>query len=341
MNMPFNLYKVGLDNKELVMNLMLYFSPQYKDDSGKILGTRNKTVSDFLDRYYKEESGEYALNGFDVVKICEILFEKNLMLKTRSDGSLGLNNSYICNLLGLENTPMWINMLNSVVYGFEYIYEINKNMVVPVVWDRGDGQYSAGTAFKFFNGIATAKHCITDSKNLMIKGFDAMSLRDKHIYVHQAEGVDVAFIEVGDNLNFNVFPEDGKVLDEVLVIGYPKIPAFTDLITAEKTSIAAKAEARQTTTTGSVVSFGMQYLMKCEMMLVTAKITGGNSGGPVINNKGSLVGITSCLASGEGEYDNLGYGVISPVKYLMDIVTATENRRELTIEEGFFKDWIW
>ena len=49
----------------------------------------------------------------------------------------------------------------------------------------------------------------------------------------------------------------------------------------------------------------------------------------------SLVGVTSCLTSGEGDYDNFGYGVISPVKYLMDIVTATENRRELTIEEGF------
>ena len=341
MNIPYNLYKVGLDNKDLVMKLMIYFSPQYKDESGKVLSTRNKTVSDFLDNHYKAVQGGYTLNGFDVVKICEILFEKNLLIKTRSDGSTGLYNGYLCNMFGLEKNPMWTNMLNSIVYGFEYIYEINKDMVIPVVWDKGHGEYSAGTAFKFFNGIVTAKHCITDAKNLMIKGFSAQELTSKHVYVHSVEGVDVAFIEIGANLNFDVFPEDGKVLDEVLVMGYPKIPAFTDMITAEKTSIAAKAEARQTTTTGSVVSFGTQYLMKCEMMLITAKITGGNSGGPVINDKGSLVGITSCLTYGEGDYDNLGYGVISPVKYLMDIVSTNGNRCELPISENFFRDWIW
>ena len=72
MNNPYNLYKVGLNNKDLVMRLMMYFSPQYKDKSGKILGTKNKTITDFLDRYYKSEQGGYKLNGFDVVKICTI-----------------------------------------------------------------------------------------------------------------------------------------------------------------------------------------------------------------------------------------------------------------------------
>jgi hypothetical protein len=341
MNIPYNLYKVGLDNKELIMNLMLYFSPQYKDESGKILGSRYKTITNFLERHYKAKQGGYLVNGFDVVKICEILLAKNLMIRTRSDGSIGLNNSYLCNILDLKNNPMWTNMLNSIVYGFEYIYENNKDMVIPVVWDRGNGEYSAGTAFKFFNGIVTAKHCITDAKNLMIKGFSASELSEKHVYIHAEDGVDIAFIEIGSDLNNNIFPEDGKVLDEVLVMGYPKIPAFTDMITAEKTSIAAKAEVRQTTTTGSVVSFGMQYLMKCEMMLITAKITGGNSGGPVINDKGNLVGITSCLTYGEGDYDNLGYGIVSPVEYLLDIVTRNENRQEMQITPGYFRDWFW
>ena len=113
------------------------------------------------------------------------------------------------------------------------------------------------------------------------------------------------------------------------------------MITAEKTSISAKADARQTTTTGSVVSFGEMYLMKCEMMLIAAKISGGNSGGPVINDKGSLVGITSCLTDGEGDYDNLGYGVVTPVKYLMDVVADNGKRKELRISQDFFRDWIW
>lgn len=339
MNSPYNLYKVGLENQDLIMKIMMYFSPTFREQNGEIMSPTKKNVSDFLNRnsIIKED----RINGFDVVRICEILFEKNMLIKTKSDGSFGLFNSYICNMLGLENTPMWNNLLNSVVYGFEYIYEKNKDMVVPIVWDKGNGQYATGTAFKYFNGIATAKHCITDVDNLMIKGFTASELEQSRVYVHQNDAVDVAFIEIGKVLNMDAFPESGNVLDDVLVMGYPKIPSFTDMITAEKTSIASKAEARQTTTTGSVVSFGEQYLMKCEMMLITAKVSGGNSGGPVINDKGSLVGITSCLTDGEGDYDNLGYGVVSPVKYLMDIVPGGGNRKEYKVPHEYFRDWIW
>ena len=89
------------------------------------------------------------------------------------------------------------------------------------------------------------------------------------------------------------------------------------------------------------LSFGNQYLMKCEMMLITAKVSGGNSGGPVINDKGCLVGITSCLTDGEGDYDNLGYGMVSPVKYLLDIVPNNDERKEYDISRGFFRDWKW
>ena len=209
------------------------------------------------------------------------------------------------------------------------------------MWDKGNGEYAAGTAFKYLHGIVTAKHCITDVNNLMVKGFTAEDLRNSNVYVHQNDGVDIAFIELGSMLNGDIYYEEGKILEEVLVMGYPKIPAFTDMITVEKTSIASKAEARHTTTTGSVVSFGKRYLMNCEMMLITAKVSGGNSGGPVINDKGSLVGITSCHTDGEGEYDNLGYGVVSPGKYLMDIVSIDGKRKEVSLSKDFFRDWSW
>ena len=53
------------------------------------------------------------------------------------------------------------------------------------------------------------------------------------------------------------------------------------------------------------------------------------------------MGITSCLTEDEGDYDNLGYGVVSPVKYLMDIVADNGKREEWVAPDGFFRDWIW
>lgn len=40
-----------------------------------------------------------------------------------------------------------------------------------------------------------------------------------------------------------------------------------------------------------LAAVGKEYLAYIDAMLITARIKGGNSGGPVINSNGSLVGI--------------------------------------------------
>lgn len=346
MALPFDFYKIGLEHRELVSSIIEYFSvnpPKGSIAEKDTTAIKDKTVIKFLDLYYKDPQGSgYIIQPSVVNKICDILVGKDMIMKTRSDGGIGINNNYLCNLRLDDNGQIPqkdINMVNSIVFGFQYIYEQYKDIVVPLVWDRGNGNYSAGTAFKFNTGIVTAKHCITDTLNLMIKGFAASELKNSNIYISENDGVDVAFIDLHRPVNMVTYIEDGEVLQDVLVMGYPKIPSFTDLITAEKSSIAAKADARQTTTTGSIAAFGKQYLMGCNMMLITAKISGGNSGGPVINDRGSIIGITSNLTAGEGDYDDLGYGVVSPVDYLIEIVNG--KKREYKVSNDFFRDWAW
>ncbi|MBR2674794.1 MAG: hypothetical protein IKE52_04995 [Mogibacterium sp.] len=53
-------------------------------------------------------------------------------------------------------------------------------------------------------------------------------------------------------------------------MGYPRIPAFTDFLTAEKASISSKAESRITPTKGSIEAYGHEYLASLEAMLITA-----------------------------------------------------------------------
>ena len=81
-------------------------------------------------------------------------------------------------------------------------------------------------------------------------------------------------------------------------------------------------------------------MAQIEAMLITAKIKGGNSGGPVINSNGCLVGIACQQPNYEGEignYDDLGYGIAVPVKYLKELI-ATKSMR-MDVPKNFFRDF--
>lgn len=308
-------------------------------------GINKHSILDFCQINCDPISKEIIYQPAIVNKICQKLCHKNIMSLIKSDGKLGLHNNYMVvirdeSFFETEKKKLELSF-NSLVYGFEYIYNLYKNIVVPLVWERNDGTYSAGTGFKMFGGIVTAKHCITDPQNLSIKGYSADELEKSKIYVSTNPNLDIAFIDVNKKDTIDVFIDNGKVLQEVLVLGYPKIPAFTEFLTAEKATISSKAISRLTPTKGAIAAFGKNYLSRAELMLITAKIRGGNSGGPVISEEGCIVGVSCQIPYYEGkndDYDDLGYGIVVPIKYLMEII----NRKQETIDvpQNFYRDFI-
>ena len=68
---------------------------------------------------------------------------------------------------------------NAQVYGFEYIYKLYKELVVPLIWEKEDGTYAMGTGFKYLDGIVTAKHCVADAKHLKMRGYQREDFVDK------------------------------------------------------------------------------------------------------------------------------------------------------------------
>lgn len=317
---------------------------EYFDFTNKIAGAASKrSVSKFCELH--KSGGEIIYQPRIVSRICEVLCENGKLDRVMTGSCLGLNDNYTCNIKDLsyfsKNKNNLRDILNLTVYGIEFVYEKFKECVIPIVWDRGNGEYSAGTAFKFLDGIVTAKHCLEDAENIQIKGYKAEELEGKSVYISDNEGVDLAFIHTGTKGNSINYYGEGEILQEVLVIGYPKIPTFTNFQTAEKGTISSKASARITPTKGAIASVAHQYLTNIEAMLITARIRGGNSGGPVISEDGYLVGVACQLPdarSENGDYDDLGYGVALPVQYLMEIV---ENKpRPLDIPVGFYRDFV-
>lgn len=323
----------------LVMDILHYFS--LNNESTKPIGKRS--VLKFCQLY--QHDFNVICQPWIISTICKRLCEKRQMLCLKSMSGLGMEDNYLFAInypkIFKKEKSRLKYYYNSIVYGFEYIYEMYQNIVIPLVWEKANGDFSAGTGFKFLNGIVTAKHCFTDVKNLQIKGYTAKELENKHIYISANEGIDIAFIKTDRIEEPLIYCEEGTVLQEVLVMGYPKIPAFTNFLTAEKASISSKAEARITPTKGFIAAYANEYLAKIEAMLITAKIRGGNSGGPVINENGCLVGIACQLPNyfGEiGDYDDLGYGIAIPSKYLKDIVYS-KTPTFLEVANNFFRDF--
>ena len=126
------------------------------------------------------------------------------------------------------------------------------------------------------------------------------------------------------------------MLDDVLVLGYPNVPGFTELLAVEKAAVSA----RITVTSGTIASSAKEIFSKPSVFLIAARVRGGFSGGPVINGSGLAVGLVSrqpMSPAGEGDefyaqYDDLGYGVAIPSEQIISFLEACRNEDSETVQ---------
>lgn len=254
-----------------------------------------------------------------VHRICENLTKKGVLVCNRiGQKTGGWDASYIFLPVQhesfLKKDPALVHRLNCMAYGFRYIYSSYREFVFPIIV-RKDEKVSAGTCFRFFNGIVTAKHCL-EVDEVSIPGFSAEKLKQGTVFVSQNTDVDLAYIDL--NTPSPLLSGKANVLDEVLVMGYPKIPMFLDFCAAECATISSIP------TKGAIASLADQYLTRDvgQLMLITARIRGGNSGGPVIDSNGAIVGVAFSEPSSEGDYDEMGYGIAYPIQVLIQFLES-------------------
>lgn len=306
----FNDYDITIP--DLVYDILDYFRL-----SNRIKETNKKSILDYCNtsrfNYTKEAKG-LMIQPEAVHLICENLVKKRYLRCLKIGiGAMGLDANYI---FLCQNEEFFkskhsglVFSLNCMAYGFSYIYNSFKDHVLPVIVKDKKGDIEMGTCFRFSTGILTAKHCL-EAEEVSIKGYTAQELKKYATFISTDTNIDMAYIEMNESLRF--VPGDANVLDEVLVMGYPKIPMFNDFCTAERAAISSIP------TRGAVASLADQYMSPGvgQLMLVTARIRGGNSGGPVINSNGQVVGVAFAEPKSEGNYDEMGYGIAYPINVL-------------------------
>jgi serine protease Do len=271
--------------KRLVVKDFVQDYPHYNSDFLRLISAINKL----------ESSGEIAFIGY---------YGPNHAPHHRAYMSVSKRN-------------MEYGVYDFIVGGFKAIREHFAPSVVPIEVVLPNGELDIGTGFLYGEGafpfIATARHVIENKKKVNVIGV-ARYNRVRKIYVPKDKSFDIAFIA------FNAPPlpgahpfvlRDAEVLDEVLTLGYPPISGFDCFQVAEVASINSKIKS----SVGNIVGQSVSYLEGRELMLVNCKVKGGNSGGPLIDKFGYVVGIFIEIPvdpQDSSKLDSLGYGIATP-----------------------------
>lgn len=221
-----------------------------------------------------------------------------------------------------------------LVSGFPEIHTHFSSSVRPVVVKKKDDSEGIGSGFLMHNrSFVTCRHCIEDMQSVSLGGWNSQDIPLSKIWVPVDSRIDLAVLDFEDD-PFPGIPgfllENAQILDNILTMGYPPIPGFDAVLVAEKAQVSGlvSAEHIKSRTTlkssiGQIVATEKSYLDRQVYLLISARVKGGNSGGPVIGKYGCVAGIVTQLPAGsEGQPDLLGYGAAIPAHILGAMVEA-------------------
>lgn len=315
------------------------FFLQFFSNGGKHLSLMDfmNTVPGFLET---KENGIGSMNvslGMEYYRICEKMVDDLLLMRIKANPMMGIMTQYLAVHSANSSDPQAFNLaLDYGAYdfkyrGFVYTRDYFTHSVLQIEGQYEDLRLDTGTAYYLGNNLfATAAHCVNDVArfNLLLPDDTPLPLRDVWFAKDQDREVyDLAIIRVDGELTIPYFMMDAPaVLDEVLVMGFPPIANLPSIQTAETATIGAYQKA----STGQVVANTTAYRTQMDFFLINARVRGGNSGGPVINKEGKVVGtVVALLYELESDpdnprYDIMGYGQCLPSKYIEELLTNPE-----------------
>lgn len=221
-----------------------------------------------------------------------------------------LNNSSARNFTGNNRlaTSVKINLTNDCIkiYPTATMYadaaRSSKEKIQPSEW--------TGTGFALNNNyIVTNNHVVEGANNIYIQGINGdfnhkynaeVVVTDKHndLAIIKLKGIKISSIGIPYSVQYSV----SEVGEEVFVLGYPLTSTMGDEIKL---------------TTG-VISSKTGYQGDVAMYQISAPIQPGNSGGPLFDSKGNVIGIISAKHKGA---ENVGYAI--KTSYLKNLIEST------------------
>ena len=212
-------------------------------------------------------------------------------------------------------------------HGFGLVAEKLGPAVRPVVVTTPAGGEDIGTCFLLGNQctLVTARHVVEEMSRIVIPDHEGNPIKIRQIIVSENPNLDVAIILTDSTLsNLPYFRcSESSILDEVLCLGFPPIPGFEAMLISDLATVNSEIKASN----GRMVASSQSYLDHQKYFLINARVKGGNSGGPIVNHQGYVVGIlvqASMSSKDLQSLDSLGYGVATPKSEWIGLLRDSE-----------------
>jgi len=224
-------------------------------------------------------------------------------------------------------------LLYNHLFGFPYIVGRYTQSVVKIavchtvecVGEEGISQYeqpSLGTGWlldlvdeaqftKRRRVVVTNEHVVAGSRRTMVLMRDDTLLPHSRIEMLESKtGADVALIEIEPDLSMPSFSFDvnAEVLQEIITIGYPKVPMSRD--------------AYQLVHRGEI-NAQVGDMFGNDLLIISARASPGNSGSPVLDDTGRVVGMVVSELFEKADFTERGitpYFACIPAQTIVDAI---------------------
>lgn len=208
----------------------------------------------------------------------EKLAEHGLLISTGSQPGLpALNATY----LAVGKAAGAPDVYDYLVGGFSEIRRRLGEAVLHLAVTHPNGDADSGTGFLIGESLMlTARHCVENVE------FEIQNPRDPGRSLTKAgepwsQSADFATVPITGGHGLPSFSLGSpQLLGQVMAMGYPKLEGLYPTLV---------------TSTGEVAGMASAYLDRHSYWLTTCALTGGSSGGPVVNERGQVVGVVSAL----------------------------------------------
>lgn len=185
------------------------------------------------------------------------------------------------------------------------------------IFKKNDNKYYVMTNYHVINGASSVKIQLTNNKELNVEVLGGDSYSDIAILAFESKD-DYSIAEIGSST-------DARVGDTTFAVGAPvDSTAYSWSVT--RGIVSGKDRMVKVTTSSQTSS--SDYIMK--VLQTDAAINSGNSGGPLCNSNGQVIGITNMKLVSNSTSNIEGMGFAIPIEDAIDFANKIINGEDIT-----------
>lgn len=296
------------------------YSPEIATQIFRFFSVENKDNKEFEGIQFPRSLNDFikfsGINNLVILhKIIQKLINEGYMIELMQNNSNQVTGKFFLSVEYQKRVVEYGGM-NCLVNGWHFTKKLIENSIFHLVHTHHDLSLESGTAFIIEGGyILTANHCVKGAKKVSIHAPNEIAV--KGYWHYKDDRYDIALLKIDKKINLKELGlANYRLLENIMSVGFPPISGLNPF---------------QVCSTGELISFEEAYLDGQPNLVINARLKGGNSGGPIMNKLGFVIGLLIRIPNdpqNQDEYDQLGFGLALPVEIINEFLQLVNNESD-------------